>query len=435
MEIVNEHSFRVFFIDHGITKTIDLSSLFSCRGGTKRAGLAIKCSMRSILPAGTTDGSWTKNSIEAVQRVIGENKVFVDDVDLKSMEKEPEMMFTEIYYVEPEAQKALGTLKTRKDYVPMSYFLKSNGLALTNRNEVAARCNDSRKSDKTLPQNLVEQKGQTCSEESGIVLQVTEMSDGESEDEGTTVLFMPKVESKPAPVVAAAGDPQYEGPTEDSMSLTIDEVFNSVFDATPSGSSAVAHNCNGRSSLSQKPALILDCNFSPDVSDDSPISDENVALDSPIIEGVKLWDETSSIARFYQNATFDMTKHGIADFLRFDEAGDEYSDISILKDSFYKPLKVPPGRMTKFQFERVLSDGVSFKGVCKELNESLISEMNAKIDEMIKKNNYHGRWFGQDDKLYPEMAACAMYHEDHKWYRCQFLERHENDLKCFKVTN
>ena len=129
---------EVFLIDYGITKRVPKTDIFTCDQSSSVDGLAFQVSLKAVSPAGSSDGTWSFNSKEAMQRLIADNDLYIDENELlerrvtSSSKISEHVDFPEIYHIDPKSSNS-ATVRSKDDFVPVSYFLKINGLAITNK--------------------------------------------------------------------------------------------------------------------------------------------------------------------------------------------------------------------------------------------------------------------------------------------------------------
>ena len=125
-------------IDEGSTISVKLNEVLSytCNAMNpilQQPGLALKCALTVICPAGSVDGNWSKNSIEALQRVTADNEIYVDpNLEAADASDSSEVIFRELYHIDPSSPKE-AIVRNGTDFVPVSFFLKLNGFAIPNK--------------------------------------------------------------------------------------------------------------------------------------------------------------------------------------------------------------------------------------------------------------------------------------------------------------
>ena len=167
----------------------------------------------------------------------------------------------------------------------------------------------------------------------------------------------------------------------------------------------------------------------------SPSPDKAIPRKMETVDGfeqVPLWDPMQLVAQDLQdngleNPNFDLTLHGIRDIQIMDEVGDVSTHVVIKPNCSYKALEVPKVLMYEIQFEAFAPDGVTLFGVLKDFNDSLKQRINTEVDKFIN-GRYVGGGFCAPD-LYENMAACAYYEEEKKWFRAIFLNTEGDKFK------
>ena len=455
---------EVFLIDYGLRRLVERENLLMYNCDRISIGLACKCELSLISPAGSSSGKWSNNSKEAMQRLFSENDIFVDlslkrDRPMVSVFKYWDHVdFSEVYHIGPAATNKSEHSRLKSDFVPVSYFLKINGLAITNRNpggmlvanskDLSGFETDDEKSESAEQFEHADYKG--CDE------------DDDEEEAAPTVLFVTKPtisrrvntskqlesqrNSKTEP-----SDPDIAGTSKQwTVSAGSDNNAITDGDATSMSVAAFLNNLEKEAGIMKKesvnttPLAVEKATSSSSVSRTIEFVQPDLFSPSPAkaiprkmetvdgFEQVPLWDPKQLVAWDLQdngleNPNFDLTLHGIRDFQIMDEVGDVSTHVVVKPNCSYKTLEVPKVFMYEIQFEAFAPDGVTLFGVLKDLNDSLKQRINTEVDKFIN-GRYVGGGFCAPD-LYENMAACAYYEEEKKWFRAIFLNTEGDKFK------
>ena len=473
---------EVLLVDEGSTKLVKLGDLLSytCSFGNpilQQPNLALKCGLSAICPAGSMDGKWSKNSIEALERLVAENEIYVEPNTEASLQPsvsgdvfEGGVVFKELYHIDPTCPKA-AIVRNGTDFVPVSFFLKLNGFAIPNKplktrlsssfeqatavnknkgsisesigtDRLEKRESQSSASSVLSPTSSVKSAAKSsCGSPSGIS-NVSALSgaaekrstasekragseDSESDDNTTpTVLFMPKI--KPRIKAQTSKNTQTSGKCAESNAVDILQLNSSLLERLEINSERLkpkiepdsSKSSDAKTSAMKMIKFEVDSNISPE-----PVSEVDK------LTKISMWRSapTDFANDFFNrsNVFFDISDHGIPEFVFYDEVGDKNLIISITPDTVYKPCIAPEKCVFPFQFEQFDSDGVSLRGRCKDVNPVLANRIDTEVDKFLR-GKYKGGGYDESD-LYPRMAACGFFRQDGHWYRVEFLG-HDADM-------